>query len=85
MNHQLKTRLAYKQFLILLFLIAVQPAFSQKVFHLTISLDSSIDSRKIFCAYDNGKDTVYLKNEFVNNRCNISYNFYSDSVSFTVY
>ena len=77
--------LAYKQFLTLLFLATFQHAFSQKVFHLTISLDSTIDSRKIFCAYDNGKDTVHLKNEFVNNQCNISGNFYSDSVSFSIY
>lgn len=76
---------AHKQFLTLLFLLIFQHAFSQKRFDITISLDSSINSNKIFCSYDNGKDTVYVKNEFVNNRCRLSGNFYSNSVSFTVY
>lgn len=68
---------AHKQFLTFLFLVIFQHAFSQKRFDITISLDSNINSKQIFCSYENGKDTVYVKNKFVNNICRLKGEFYS--------
>lgn len=68
---------ANKQFLTLLFLLIFHHAFSQKRFDITISLDSNINSKQIFCSYENGKDTIYVKNKFLNNICKLQGKFHS--------
>lgn len=68
---------AYKHLLAILFLVLAQHCFSQKTFDITLSLDSTINSNKIFCSYEDGKDTVYLQNKFVNNICNLTGEFHS--------
>ncbi|HEV7781845.1 MAG TPA: TlpA disulfide reductase family protein, partial [Chitinophagaceae bacterium] len=59
-------------------------AFSQKSFHLTIVLDSSINSKNITCRYYNGESDIIVKDSFVNNSLVLSDKFYSLYSSFHI-
>lgn len=73
-----------KQLFTLLFALTFQHAFSQERFDITISLDSSLDSKNISCSYDNGRNKVFVKDTFVNNTCRLKGEYFSKLVAFQV-
>lgn len=73
-----------KPLLTLIFILFFGQVFSQKKFDITITLDSSINSEKIKCYYENGTDISLLTDTFVNNTLNLTGDYYSKFVSFRI-
>lgn len=70
---------------ILIILVSCSNVFSQeKRFDITVVLDDSIDSEKIFCRYNNGKDDIPVKGAFIKNLLNVKGRFYSKFISFHI-
>jgi len=74
----------FKNLFIVLFSFIFGQAFSQKSFDLTVSLDSSINSKNVSCYYDDGIDNILVKDTFVNNILKLKADFHSKFVSFRI-
>lgn len=73
-----------KSLLPLVFTLFFGQVFSQQRFDITVTLDSSINSRNVKCYYENGTDFSPIIDTFINNTLNIIGDYYSKFVSFRI-
>jgi thiol-disulfide isomerase/thioredoxin len=73
-----------KVIIFILLLFTFQRGNTQKITSLTVILDETIDPKKTYCSYYDGKNTILITDTFTNRVLTIKNKFYSSFISFHI-